>query len=473
MKEKMKYKLFFLFFFCVVLVGSCGAPPVNTREQRMTLFPDIPIFESTPVSPSFIGMNIEMASICSILNVDSLDRQTYERLYTNLGNGVLHIAGHSGDVSIWQPGAAFSCSEHPIISTASVNAIFAFARRIHWKVIWELPLLNGSPALDASEARYISAVGGQVLMGFTIGNEPDIYVKHRYHAPPWHFNIYFANWENLAGAVLRSVRNAKIFGPDTIRDIKLFNWFRAFLASPGMPHWLSGASNHYYMYDGQKYRHASPDMLLSQTLFQTFAQDTADWVNEASQDHIPFYLTETNTISDGGVQGTSNSFAAALWAANVLFQVAQAGGQQVDFQEEVSVPAVYNAIDDHGLPQNLYYGELFAHLVLSPGASFVTSILNFAGNVSAYALQSGNYKKLSIVLINKESHDIRLSLVNRGPYQKMEVLRLQAPTIASTTGTTINGVSITDGRLPLRLTPSVSLQILDVPADSATAFIFF
>ena len=46
---------------------------------------------------------------------------------------------------------------------------------------------------------------------------------------------------------------------------------------------------------------------------------------------LPFRLAETNSCYGGGKEGVSDTFASALWGADYMFRIAQAGGIGVNF----------------------------------------------------------------------------------------------------------------------------------------------
>ena len=45
----------------------------------------------------------------------------------------------------------------------------------------------------------------------------------------------------------------------------------------------------------------------------------------------PFRLAETNSCYSGGKQGVSDTFASALWGADLMYQLAAAGGKGINF----------------------------------------------------------------------------------------------------------------------------------------------
>ena len=46
---------------------------------------------------------------------------------------------------------------------------------------------------------------------------------------------------------------------------------------------------------------------------------------------LPFRLAETNSCYHGGKRGVSDTFASALWGADLMYQLASAGGAGINF----------------------------------------------------------------------------------------------------------------------------------------------
>jgi hypothetical protein len=46
---------------------------------------------------------------------------------------------------------------------------------------------------------------------------------------------------------------------------------------------------------------------------------------------LPFHLTETNSCYQAGKEGVSNTFASALWEAELMYQLAAQGGIGINF----------------------------------------------------------------------------------------------------------------------------------------------
>ena len=71
--------------------------------------------------------------------------------------------------------------------------------------------------------------------------------------------------------------------------------------------------------------------LLSDQASLVPAQKVAVFVNQANKYKIPLSLSELNSVSCGGTNGVSNSFASALWSTDVMFNMASVGVKSVHF----------------------------------------------------------------------------------------------------------------------------------------------
>src|ERR1700694_3531451 len=90
----------------VVFCSSCTAipsplpkqtPSTNAANAQITLQGP-----SKTIPGNIIGFSIELPLVCTILQQDAVDPGPYEQLYKNLGSSVLHIGGHTADLSIWE-----------------------------------------------------------------------------------------------------------------------------------------------------------------------------------------------------------------------------------------------------------------------------------------------------------------------------------------------------------------------------------
>jgi hypothetical protein len=471
-------KIFLLLGCMLIVLSGCFSfpqpPAIQSSLQRGTSTPTsnnavlITIPQAgTPIPEDFIGFHIEVSQVCEIIQLDQQKSATYEHLYTNLGSSVLHIGGHTADLSEWVPDGVPSCrTNHSIVTKALIDALFAFARRIHWKVSWGLNLIANNPRSAANEAAYVAAVGGSDFIGFSIGNEPELYVKYGYRPSSWGYTNYLNEWNQYRNAILSIIPSAKFNGPDACCETTLLPNFLS-----DERQYLTVATHHYYPKDKPP---ATPSFLLSKQVSQKFVTVVSKWIALAKVEGLHLELSESNTITDGGIAGVSDSFAAALWASDDLFRAAELGVLQVDFQS--AQMKVYDAIDDNGTPKALYYGLLFFHTVTQQ-SKIVQATIHTAFNITAYAVLDSR-GSLRVVLVNKDSrHSATIAVNTPRLYRSATIMRLIAPTIGVTTSITVGGSAVSAQGT---WTPSSSEPLalhgtavdVQVPAGSATSIEF-
>ncbi|MGH7977634.1 MAG: hypothetical protein ACREC8_13365, partial [Limisphaerales bacterium] len=121
----------------------------------------------------------------------------------------------------------------PVPQEKDIDQLFDFARAAGVKVIYSFRLKNGDPANSARLAAYIAAHDADALDCFSIGNEPNFYLKT--------FDTYFAQWKPQYDAILKAVPDAMFDGASANGSYALN------LAKTVFPggH-LAMASDHYY-----------------------------------------------------------------------------------------------------------------------------------------------------------------------------------------------------------------------------------
>ena len=336
--------------------------------------------------------------------------------------------------------------------------LFAFAARIHWRVIWTLPLLNYNPDSAAQEATKITQLGGASLLGFAIGNEPELYGKNTASlSTTWNASSYLNEWETEYQAVKTAVPDSAISGPDTS---SIDTFFSAFVQQAGTTHQVSPLTSHYYTRNAARQPPATIAELLSPGTFDDFKADVVRWMQAAQSVGLPFALTEVNSISDSGVSGVSNTAAATFWLASVLFYAASQGVAFVDLQEAAS--AAYNVIEDDGQPSVLYRALELVHQVIS-GARLVTvsSVPSSSLQVMATQLKDGT---IQIVLVNHDPLNMQLVPVAVPKGTKAESLTtLVAPALDTTSNVRLQTQAWSDSA-PVQLAPDTVVVLTFRPA---------
>lgn len=442
--------------------------PVPSVPATMTLN-DGPL--APPISANFVGFSIEPQYLCRFLAVEQ-QNPALDQFYRTLGPSIIRFGGNSMDSSTWTPDAA--CSQLTF-GVSTIADIFAFARRVDAQVIWGLNLKANDPTAAADEAATVAALGGDRLLGFEIGNEPNTWTTAA---------AYLRTWDAYAAAISAAAPGVPLTGP-AMYDNEGRNWFAQFVSSRHSR--LARVTYHYYplQSDDLPGTPTAPtvDNLLSPQLMARTSTDISRVVRQASSYGLPLEIDETNSINGGGVMGVSNVFAAALWGADYLFTSAELGVSSVNMHSNGGIlagdayaPIAVDANSGNFYARPLYYGMLLFHLAASEGAVPLPITVTSSANVSAYALLNAD-GRLVIVLINKDRmSDVRAHVV-LGAYGESvtdsRAIRLTAPSLASTTGVALAGASVdANGSWMPRASEHVGVKnasfTIVVPRGSAT-----
>lgn len=110
---------------------------------------------------------------------------------------------------------------------------------------------------------------------------------------------------------------------------------------------------------------------------------------------LPFRLTELNSVTCGGVEGVSDTFATALWAPDTLFELLRAGVDGVNVHVRPYTINAAFAVTPRGLrARPLLYGLILFARTLGPGAQLLDARLtaNHPEHVKVWAVRDGGAK---------------------------------------------------------------------------------
>jgi hypothetical protein len=190
-----------------------------------------------------------------------------------------------------------------------------------------------------------------------------------------------------------------------------------------------------------------------------------------------YRISECNSVAGAPIPGVTNSFAAALWTIDFLFQNAIYSSTGVNFNGGGSDHNSYSPIYDDGLSVTGigpdYYGLLAAYSLLKPGAKLMTTqVTPGRSTFSAYAVQQTNGTTW-LILSNKDpNNDITVSLTRPGSSTAANSLLLTAPSLSATSGFRLGGNAVgLDGSWSAATNPNLNMvgmsAVVTVPAHSA------
>ncbi len=389
----------------------------------------------------FLGFSYEAPVLTR--NVFNPQNRELIRLLHQLGGGTLRFGGNSVEFTGWSgSGEARMAGQRAVVTPADLNRLFAFSAEARWPVILGLNLGQDNPTLFADEAAYAVRHGGRHLLALEIGNEPDLFMHNGLRPRNWDYANFRREWEAYARAIRARAPQAPISGPATCCAAG-WRWFPRFVADERSK--IVFATYHIYPMSAapnvpeSSPHYASIANMLSPELMRRVADKVHRLVRVAKSQGLLLRIAETNSASDGGKNGVSNVFAAALWGADYSFTLAEQGAAGLNFHGGFACRG-YTAIcrsGGHYVAQPLYYGMLLFHAAM-PGRMVPVHVRAF-GNFAAHAVLNDN-GNLSLVLINKDTHQPMVARISGlGSYARATVLRLVAPSLRARTGITFAG----------------------------------
>ncbi|OCH90123.1 glycoside hydrolase family 79 protein [Obba rivulosa] len=220
---------------------------------------------------------------------------------------------------------------------------------------WYLGIpFNDTSHLRLQIAEYGESILGDNIIGFQVGNEPDLYPGHGHRPPWWNQTDYF----NDFGVVVDAANNDPLIPVkgNLIAPSLSGNWTPESIWDTGfLPAYTDSLSFlSVERYPDDNCAAAFPEAgfgppIDPQTIFANYLTHNAgkgivdqytDTAAVAQQAGKPLLMFETNTASCGGFPGVSDSFGSALWVIDYGLQMAYAnfsgallhiGGQDVSY----------------------------------------------------------------------------------------------------------------------------------------------
>jgi len=420
------------------------------------------------IPADFTGLSTEkklMARDCF-----SAQNQDLIALCRTLGPGVFRIGANNVDSTFFKREGVPALesmqdnryvTDPRTIGPKSVDAFFDFARAAGWKVIYGVNLGANDPAMSADEAAYAWQVGAKEIIAIEIGNEPNLYPKgpKREGIRPnsWRYPQYKEEFTAVHDAIKAKDAKIPITGPAVTKST---NWMPLFMAD--FKDRIALATSHVYHLsapetDPKAQRFTSVEKLLG----EKYPDDWIIKLKDATSVGVPYRVGECNTASGGGKRGVSNAFVSALWAIDFMFDVAEAGGQGVNFHGSFTAnnysPIVFDKKTSRYVPAPMYYGMLFFSRA-AQGRLVATEAKSDANLVAHSVL--GADGKLRVTLVNKDlAKPIAASVTAGAAYTKGQVLRLTAPSVDATTDVTFGGATVNaDGTWAPKTIKALSLS---------------
>jgi len=396
------------------------------------------------ISPDFIGFGYETSAVAQT-NYFGPDNATLIQLYRNLGRrGLIRIGGNISDHTrfITDGVAAVHPEEQvSIINQASLSNLAGFVRATGWKVMWGLNLGTGSKEAAVQESLAVQQALGDRLQSFEIGNEVDL--RSRYDGKFHDYAGYYSNYLAYKMAIRAALPRAVFSGPDVAVNL---SWFTNFAASEAAD--LKLLTHHYYRTGAD-----NPAATLENLLARDESWDRRlERLQRNSRDHgVGYRINEVNSFSGGGKPGVSDTFAAALWALDYMFDLATHGCSGINLETDINQhawfshysPIIHNATG-RCRARPLYYGMLA--FSLAGHGDLLKLELTKGGegafNLSAYATRNDQGFPW-ITVVNKElSRAAVVEVATPEMFSQASAFWLKAPSVRSKDQVTFAGADV-------------------------------
>jgi hypothetical protein len=443
----------------------------------------------TTVPRSFLGLSTEYWTMPLFVRHVSLLQRVLSLLRVP-GDGplILRIGGDSADRTFFGIRLKVEVPAIFELTPAWFRRTTRLVRGVGARLILDLNLVTDSPPMAAAWARAAEiGLPPRSVIGFEIGNEPDIYDIWNWRSifslvgldrwfVPTQPTAYVRNFESYAQALAQVAPGVPLVAPAVAYPHTDLDWITSLLAGPHPG--LGVVSAHEYPYSACA-PSFSPDYptiarLLSERATAGMAALLTPAIRTAHGAGLPFRLTEVNSVTCGGVAGVSDRFATALWAPDALFELLRAGVDAVNVHVRALAINAAFAPAEHGvIARPLLYGLILFDRTLGPDPQLVDLGLDapHSAHLKAWAVRVAD-GVLHVLLINKGSRSVRvdLRLPARGP---ATVERLLAPSAKAPSGVTLGGLHL--GRdakwhgqaANERITPSLDRYAPTLPPASA------
>jgi autotransporter-associated beta strand protein len=396
------------------------------------------------LNPAYCGLSYEKSELTGSLFVSN--DTSLVSMFSQIAPAVLRVGGNSVDTTCWG-----GISNKTPITAAEVSAFAGFVKALptNWHVIYGINMSVNSPTNCAAEAAYVANALGPSLLGFEIGNEPDLYSGNGIRASSFTFANFLSQWQALAAAITNTVPGWAITnrgdgwtltGPASAGNTA--GYTEPFAADEAGI--ISLLTQHYYRANGQSASSTIQFLLQPDT---SLPGTVSNLVKAATTAQLPlgFRMSECGSYYNGGAPNVSDAYGTALWALDFMFTLAENGCQGINFHGGGDGTG-YTPIADNGTSvvqaRPEFYGLKMFSLADQGNVIPATVTLSSNINFTAYGVRRPN-GAISALLNNKDTNNgVEVSINLGSNVVAAEAIELTGTNLSATNAYTLGGAPI-------------------------------
>jgi hypothetical protein len=435
------------------------------------------------IPDAFLGLSTEYSTLPLVEKHIALYERVIDNLFVRVEHRqplVLRIGGDSAEhvrydkKEIHFPPWAFTFDRKVASKTTGVMNDLRLRVIIDINTISSNPKEVGAWMKDFTTSERLQT---GTVVAFELGNEPDIYDRKAWRGgklkatdhstlqkggrlPP---NLpkritatsFARKYLAYARALHKAAPNVPLVAPALAKATDHLGWIRTLLRH--RTKMLRVISAHVYPYSacakpGQA-KYPTIQKVLSENATFGMVRTIRPTLAFAHKAGLSFRLTEINSVTCGGVQGVSNTFATALWAPDALFELMRAGVEGVHLHARVESINRPFSFDSHGLQTRpVLYGLMLFTRMLKGGvhARLVPVTLRSGRSVHLKVWAVRQTQADSVAWIPFIPNPLNVLVLNKGRRSALITLhlptsspafleRLLAPSASSTSGVTLEG----------------------------------
>ncbi len=416
----------------------------------------------TAMKPGFVGFSFEYQALHAYTGRDpSHINPVLVALLRGVAPGgpaQLRIGGNSTDETWWPMRGVIPPGEVSYgLTEGWLRAARALALALGTKLILGINQAGGRPALAATEARaLLRGVGAPNIAALEIGNEADLYPVfagfrdrhgHVVFSRPHSYTVSsdiseVARW---AAALPR----LPLAGP-AFATVGAMGSLTPFLSAvPGTAqvtfhrYALRGCTN-----DPADPTYASIGNLLADRSSAGLAGQVVPFVQIAHAHGLGFRLDELNSASCRGRRGTSDTFAAALWLLDTLFNVAAVGVDAVNLHTLPGAPyQPFSFTHDRRGWHAFVHPSLLGAMMFTrafPADARLLPVSAPSGPVKIWATRAADGRIRAVIINQQAAGPVVVDLQLPGSFGPLRVQELSAPSLSATDHVTLGGQGFGD-----------------------------